>query len=128
MLLTTLKPLLFLRSWGLSCTIKMCSEKIATTFTERFCTTTKYWNFAKVLHYFCPFQLFFLNYRNLENITTSKSPWKKNQQVSAFCSIVEDFHRNFVKLTKASTVCLSLGELTITPNDSDVTWRSDGHF
>ena len=30
--------------------------------------------------------------------------------------------------TKASTICSSLGELTVTPNDSDVTWRSDGHF
>ena len=28
----------------------------------------------------------------------------------------------------ASTICLSLGELTVTPCDSDVTCRSDGHF
>ena len=29
---------------------------------------------------------------------------------------------------KASTICLSFGELTVTSNDSDVTWRSDSHF
>ena len=28
----------------------------------------------------------------------------------------------------ASTACLSLGELMVNPNDSDITWRSDGHF
>ena len=29
---------------------------------------------------------------------------------------------------KASTICSSLGELMVTPFDSDVTWRSDGNF
>ena len=32
------------------------------------------------------------------------------------------------KGTRASTICSSFGELTVTPNDSDVTWRIDGHF
>ena len=35
---------------------------------------------------------------------------------------------HFTNQTMASTICLSLGELTVNPNDSDVTWRSDGHF
>ena len=30
--------------------------------------------------------------------------------------------------TMASTICSSLRELTVTPCDSDVTWRSDGQF
>ena len=30
--------------------------------------------------------------------------------------------------TMAPTICLSFGELRVTPNDSDVPWRSDGHF
>ena len=32
------------------------------------------------------------------------------------------------KVTWASTICQSFGELTVTPNDSDVTWKSDGHM
>ena len=35
---------------------------------------------------------------------------------------------HMISLKLASTVCLSFGELTVTPNDSDDTWRSDGHF
>ena len=31
-------------------------------------------------------------------------------------------------VTEASTICSLFGESTITPNDSDITWRSDSHF
>ena len=33
-----------------------------------------------------------------------------------------------VSPTMVSTICSSLEELMVTPCDSNVTWRSDGHF
>ena len=30
--------------------------------------------------------------------------------------------------TMASTICSSLGELTVTPCDSGIAWRNDGQF
>ena len=38
------------------------------------------------------------------------------------------FQDKISQISLASTICSSLGEWTVTPNDSDVTWRCDGHF
>ena len=59
---------------------------------------------------------------NITNI--SNNSYQQQQQESSYSSSVVGKCIDIV----ASTICSSLGELMVTPCDSDVTWRSDVHF
>ena len=68
-----------------------------------------------------------LNYGNL--FFSNSFFWKIEHEIVMVHNLIDGYQFSWsINTFLASTICPSIGELTVTPCDSDVTWRSDGHF